>query len=258
MRISRFSLYLFAALCCLVMCSQAQAQQAYGYATITYDENNDTATGYASTEVDYETAYYYDAEVQAHIEDENGNVLGSGSGAGNPSAITFFDVIHAALCIRLSIISYVIVAPRFLGCDSGRYFDFFGFSDYWWGWYWDFGDFSLSRRNRCIFGRLVFIASVISDFIRCLPADVACDKDTNQLLPSGLRANIETLYLTGLVAGVNNSDHVTIRCHATNPVTGSPQSGITVPSASATFSRVTAAIRTTPECGLRAAIVGPR
>lgn len=227
MRISGFSMYLLVALCCLLMCSSAHAQQAFGYATITYDEGTDTATGYASTEVDYETAYYYDAEVQAHIEDENGNVLGSGSGTGNPSALTFFDVIHAALCLRISIISFVIVAPHFLGCDN-NYFDFFGFSDYWWGWYWDFGDFSLSRRNRCIFGRLIFIATIISDFIRCLPADVACEKDTNQLLPSGLRANIETPYLTGLIPNNNDSDHVTIRCRATNPVTNSGQSGITI------------------------------
>lgn len=223
-------MFLFAALCCLLMSSHAQAQQAYGYASITFDESTNTATGYASTELDYETAYYYGAEVQAQIEDENGNVLGSGAASGDQSAFTFFDVFQALLCIRISIISYVIVRPHFLGCDDQRYFDIFGFSDYWWGWYWDFGDFSLSRRNRCIFGRLIFIASIISDFVRCLPADVACTKqpDTNQLLPSGLRPNIETPYLTGLIPGVNNSDNVTITCRATNPVTGQPESGLLV------------------------------
>lgn len=164
--------------------------------------------------------------MQAHIEDENGNVLGSGTASGNPSAVTFFDVIETVLCFRISIISEVIVAPRFLGCNGGRFFDVFGFSDYWWGWFWDFGDFSLSRRNRCIFGRLIFIATIIRDFIRCLPARVNCDKDTDQLLPSGLRARDETPYLTGLVPGVNNLDHVTIRCHAENPLTGTSQSGV--------------------------------
>ena len=152
MNIHRFSLSLFATLCCLLIYSSAQAQQAYGYASITFDQNANIATGYASTELDYETAYYYDAEVQAQIEDEDGNVLGSGSAIGNPSAFTVFDVFQALLCIRLTIISFVITAPHFLGCDSQRYFDVFGFSDFWWGWYWDFGDFSLSRRNRCILG----------------------------------------------------------------------------------------------------------
>ena len=230
MNIHKLSLFLFVTLCCLFINSPAQAQQAYGYASITFDENANIATGYASTELDYETAYYYDAEVQAHIEDENGNVLGSGSAIGNPSAFTVFDVFQALLCIRLSIISFVITAPHFLGCDSQQYFDVFGFSDYWWGWYWDFGDFFISRRNRCIFGRLIFIATIISDFIRCLPADVACRKipDTNQLLPSGLRQNIETQYLTGLVPNVNNSDRVTITCRATDAVTGNPQSGLLV------------------------------
>src|SRR5258708_14662559 len=123
MRTVKFPVLLFAALCCLFMCSSAQAQQAFGYASITFDESNNTATGYASTELDYETAYYYDAEVQAHIEDENGNVLGSSSASGNPSAVTFFDVIETVLCFRISIVSYVIVAPHFLWCNDGRFFD---------------------------------------------------------------------------------------------------------------------------------------
>lgn len=179
----------------------------------------------SSTELDYETAYYYDAEVQAQIQDENGNVLGNGTASGTPSAVTFFDVIETVLCFRITIISSVIVAPHFLGCN-GNYFDIFGFSDFWWGWYWDFGDFEFSRRTRCIFGRLIFIANIIRDLIECLPANVTCQKDTNQLLPSGLRQNLETRYLTGLIPGINNSDHVTISCHAENPVTGGSQSGV--------------------------------
>lgn len=221
----KFPALLFAALCCCLMYSPAQAQQAFGYTAITYNAATNTSTGYASTELDYETAYYYDAEVQAHIEDENGNVLGSGSGSGNPSASIFFDVIHLVACFRITIVSFVIVAPHFLGCD-GDLFDAFGFSDFWWGWFWDFGDFSLSRRNRCIFTRLIFIAAIVREVINCLPAEVTCEKNTNQLLPSGLRADRETPFLTGLTPGIHDSDHVTIRCHAENPVTGNPQSGV--------------------------------
>src|SRR3712207_6768439 len=101
------------------MSQRAQAQNAYGYATISHDGS--TVTGYASTEVDYETAYYYDAEVQAEIQDENGNVLAFGTSSGNPSAFTFLDVIQAAACIKFSIIGYIITTPRFLGCNGGGY-----------------------------------------------------------------------------------------------------------------------------------------
>ena len=184
MRKYKFSTFLFAALFCLLMCSAAQAQQAFGYAAITFDPSTNTSTGYASTELDYETAYYYDAEVQAHIEDENGNILGSGAGTGNPSALTFFDVINTVTCFRITIISFVIVRPHFLGCDNNP-FDVFGFSDFWWGWFWDFGDFSLSRRNRCILERFIFIATIVSDLVRCLASQVTCEMDTNQLLPTG-------------------------------------------------------------------------
>ena len=216
------------ALFCLMAASSARGQDAFGYASISYDETTNTATGYASTELDYETAYYYDAIVQAHIEDENGNILGSGEATGNPSASTFFDVIQVLFCFRISIISSVIVAPHFLGCDR-NYFDIFGFSDFWFGWWWDFGDFSFDRRTRCIFTRLITIALIVRDIIRCLPVEVNCQKipDTNQLLPTGLR-NIERPYLVGLTPQVNDADNVTIECHATQQVTGLAQSGVTV------------------------------
>jgi hypothetical protein len=228
MRKYKLSFVLFAGLFCLLARSSGQAQQAFGYAAISFDEGTNTATGYASTELDYETAYYYDAEVQAHIEDEDGNVLGSGQATGNPSASTFFDVVQIVFCFRISIISSVIVAPHFLGCN-GRYYDIFGFSDFWFGWWWDFGDFDFDRRTRCIFGRLITIAVIIRDIIRCLPVDISCSKvpDTNQLLPSSLR-NIERPYLTGLIPQVNDADHLTIACRATREITGEPQSGVTV------------------------------
>ncbi len=213
----------------LVRGAKFDIQAPATWAAISFDENSNTATGYASTELDYETAYYYDAEVQAHIEDEDGNVLGSGQATGNPSAETFFDVVQIVFCFRISIVSYVIVAPHFLGCN-GRYFDIFGFSDFWFGWWWDFGDFGFYRRTRCIFGRLITIAAIIRDIIRCLPVDVSCSKvpDTNQLLPGGLSNRDERPYLVGLVAQVNDSDHVTIACRATREITGQPQSGVTV------------------------------
>jgi hypothetical protein len=229
MRKYKFSFVLLAGLLCLLARSSAQAQQAFGYAAITFDDNSNTATGYASTELDYETAYYYDAEVQAHIEDENGNVLGSGQATGNPSADTFFDVVQIVFCFRISIVSSVIVAPHFLGCN-GRFFDIFGFSDFWFGWWWDFGDFSFDRRTRCIFSRLITIALIVRDILRCLPVDVSCAKvpDTNQLLPTGLSADKEKPYLTGLINQVNNSDTVRIACRATRHFTGEPQSGVSV------------------------------
>jgi Carbohydrate binding module (family 6) len=229
MRKYKFSLVLIAGLCFLLACSSAKGQQAFGYTSITYNEATNTATGYASTELDYETAYYYDAEVEAHIEDENGNILGTGQASGNPVASTFFDVVSIVFCFRFSIVSRVIVAPHFIGCNGG-YFDIFGFSDFWFGWWWDFGDFSFERRNRCIFQRIVFIAFIIRDIVRCLPVDVICYKipDTNLLLPSGLSPRSATPYLVGLIPQVNDADHINIACRATRKFTGQPQSGVQI------------------------------
>lgn len=230
MRTSRLSAVLFAALCCLLMSSQARAQQAYGYASLSFDESTNTLTGYASTEVDYETAYYYNAEVEAKIKDQNGKVLASGRGVGNPSAFTVLDVFQALLCIRFSIVSSVIVAPRFLGCDGG-YFDYFGWSGYWGGSLWDYGGFTLSPRERCIFNRLIFIASIIADFVNCLPTNVSCSVSSTQLLPSGLRDGLERSFLRnnapGVIPGVTDRDTMTITCRATNEF-GSPQRGLLV------------------------------
>lgn len=231
MRISRLSAVLFAALCCLLMSSQARAQQAYGYASLSFDASTNTLTGYASTEVDYETAYYYNAEVEAKIKDENGNVLASGRGAGNPSAFTILDVFQALLCIRFTIVSSVIVAPRFLGCNGGGYFDYFGWSGYWGGTSWDYGGFSLTPRERCVLNRLIFIASIIADFVNCLPSEVSCSVSSTQILPSGLRDGIERQYLRnnapGIIAGVTDRDNMTVSCRATDEF-GTPLRGLLV------------------------------
>jgi hypothetical protein len=213
---------MFAVSCCLLTARQAQAQNAYGYTSISHDGS--TVSGYAATDLDYETAYYYDAQVQAHIEDEYGNVLASGTAEGNPSAFTFLDVFEAALCIRFSIISYVIATPRFLGCNGG-YYDFWGFSDYWWGEWWDYGGFFGSRQNRCIFNRLIFIASIITDVIRCLPASVSCQASSLQVLPSGV--GDQARFINGLNPSTTR-DTMTVTCTATNPVTGQGQSGVRI------------------------------
>jgi hypothetical protein len=217
---------LLAALCCLLAASRAEAQHAYGYASMSYDSNTGTLTGYAATELDYETAYYYDAEVHAQIQDENGNVLASGSGTGNPIAHTFLEVFQAVLCIRLTLISYVYTLPRFLGCEGGRY-DYWGFSDYWWGTYWDYGGFFGSRRTRCIFDRLILIASIVTDFLRCLPANFDCRVGSTRILPSGLRAGIETPYLRGMVPGQTYMDNTRVWCTVTDQF-GRPMRGVTI------------------------------
>jgi hypothetical protein len=222
MHIRKFSPLLFAVLLCLLMSARAQAQGAYGYSSLTFDDSTNTLTGYATTDLDYETAYYYDAQIDARIEDENGNVLGTGSGVGNPSAFTIIDVFEALLCVRFTIIGTVIVTPRFLGCNSRR-FDPFGFSDLFDDYFWDYGDFFGSRRTRCIIGRLIFIGTIISDIIRCLPANVTCTL-SRDLLPSGLSLN-EKRFIQGFDPNID-SDHMTISCRATTQFPGGPISGM--------------------------------
>lgn len=226
MHMSKLAAVLLAALCCLLASERAQAQHAYGYTALNYDSNTGTLTGYTSTELDYETAYYYDAEVYAQIQDENGNVLASGSGEGNPVAHSFLEIFQAVLCIRISLIGYIYTRPRFLGCDGGRY-DYWGFSDYWWGSFWDFGDFFGSRRTRCIFDRLILIASVITDFIQCLPVEVLCSYSSDRALPSGLRPGIETPYIRGTIPGVTDRNTVDISCRVTDQF-GRPVSRMTI------------------------------
>lgn len=221
MRISRFSTILFAALCCLLLSSQAQAQHTYGYASIVFDRTTNTVTGYASTELDYDTAAYYDAQVQAQIQDDSGNVYASGSGTGSQTASIFLDVINALLCIRFTIISYVIVGPRFdlLGC-GGRY-DPFGFSDFPFDTFWDFGDF-FNNQERCIFNRLIFIASIIASVIECLPTRVQCGLSSTHILPSGLNRK-ELSFIPG--ANPNGGgDQMTVTCNVIDEF-GNPQSG---------------------------------
>lgn len=192
---SKFLAATFFVLCCLFACSETQAQSAYGYATIVYDEGTNTVSSYGSTELDYETAYYYDAQVDAQITDENGNVLASGSGIGNPAAIVNLDVIDVLLCIPYDIIINIIIRPRNyfdfdygFGC-GGRYYDYFGFDDFWWGSFWDYGGFTSNRGRSCSSRNFFFIARIVARVIECLPANVTvrCNAASEEVLPSGFR-----------------------------------------------------------------------
>lgn len=226
MRTIKLPTLFFAALCCLMLTSAARAQNAFGYSSMTFDQSTNTLTGYAWNDMDYETAYYYDAEVQARVEDQYGNVLASGSGFGNPTALTVLDVFQAALCIRYSVISYIYVRPHFLGCGGNQFWDYLGFDDFPGYYYWNYFGFLGSRQSRCIFGQLIFIGAIVSEFISCLPANVACQISSTNLLPSDFRAVEELPYLLG-VPNQPSQDNTTITCRATNQF-GNPVSRLNI------------------------------
>jgi len=151
-------------------------------------------------------------------------VYASGTSDGGQIASVFLDVINALSCIRFTIISYVIASPRFdfLGC-GGRY-DIFGFSDFSFDYYWDFGDF-FSRQERCIFNRLIFIASIVASVLECLPTHTQCQFSTDHVLPSGLNAD-ELSRIPNINPNVRN-DQITITCHSEDDF-GNPQAGVNV------------------------------
>lgn len=92
------------------------------------------------------------------------------------------------LCIPYDIIIEIIVRPRyydyFSDCGYG-YYDYFGFDDYWWGSFWDYGGFTSNRRRSCSYRNIFYIARIISRVIRCLPASTNCTYDRSEILPSG-------------------------------------------------------------------------
>lgn len=185
---SKFLAATFVALCFLFTCLETKAQTAYGYGSIVYDEGTNTVSGYASTDLDYTTAYYYDAQVNAQITDDNGNVMASGSNIGNPAAMLNLDVIDVLLCIPYDIIIDIFVVARyydyFSDCGYG-YYDYFGFYDYWWGSFWDYGGFTSNRPRSCTYTNIFYIAQIISTVIRCLPVSTDCYYDRSEILPSG-------------------------------------------------------------------------
>src|SRR6185369_18057222 len=95
------------------------------------------ATGYASTELDYQTAAYYNAEVQAHIEDENGTVLAADSTTGVQTATVVFSASNIIQCIIHRIIAYTILNSIIF--DDCGYVDPFGFGYLPFDTYWDYG-----------------------------------------------------------------------------------------------------------------------
>jgi len=221
---SKFLAATFVALCFLFNCSETLAQSAYGYGSIVYDEGTNIVSGYASTDLDYETAYYYDAQVDAQITDDNGNVKASGSNIGNPAAMLNLDVIDVLLCIPYDIIIEIIVRPRyydyFSDCGYG-YYDYFGFYDYWWGSFWDYGGFTSNRPRSCSYTNYFYIARIISRVIRCLPVSTTCEYDRSEILPSGFRPTFELPFEPG-------PDKVNVTCTTIQQGTSIRVSGQTV------------------------------
>ncbi|MGH9944630.1 MAG: hypothetical protein ACRD9R_19970, partial [Pyrinomonadaceae bacterium] len=77
---------------------------------------------------------------------------------------------------------------------------------------------------RCIFERLIFIATIIADVIECLPGRITCEASAVRILPSGLRENIETRFIPGLNPATNGRNTATITCRVEDQF-GSPVSG---------------------------------
>lgn len=221
---SKFLAATFAALCLLFTCSETQAQTAYGYGSIVYDEGTNMVSGYASTDLDYTTAYYYDAQVDAQIIDDNGNVKASGSNIGNPAAMLNLDVIDVLLCIPYDIIIEIIVRARyydyFSDCGYG-YNDYFGFYDYWWGSFWDYGGFASNRPRSCTYINIFYIARIISRVIHCLPTNTNCQYDRSEILPSGFRQRWELPWVSG-------TDKVNFTCTTVQQGTSDRVAGQTV------------------------------
>ncbi len=238
MRIRKLHMFFFAVLICSVAFSKAQAQQAYGYASIDIDQSTNTGTGYAMTELDYETAAYYNAVVEAHIEDGNGNVITSGSNEAYQTATVILGFGDILQCITYRIISYLILDAVIF--DDCGYIDLFGFGylgfDTWWGW----GDF-WNDRWLCRWERFIRIAQIIETVTECITAHVTCAPSSTRVLPSfdlrgtALRQNIERRFITGADPAVTSGNSMTITCSAMDDF-GQPVSNVLI-----TFSFNTAA-----------------
>jgi len=216
--ISKLHIGFLAIFVCLLGCSSASAQEAYGYASIDIDPNTNTGTGYAMTELDYNTAAYYDAVVEAHIEDQNGNVITSGSNEAYQTAVVTLGFGDVLQCITYRIISYLILDAIIF--DDCGYVDVFGFGylgfDTWWGW----GDF-YNDRWLCRWERWIRLAQIIETVTECITAHVSCSTSWNRILPSldlrgtPLRQSKELQFIT-LEAGMSSRNDATISCWATD------------------------------------------
>lgn len=221
MRIAKLIAVVTITLCCFLMAPEVKAQAVWGYATITFDETTNSLTGYASTETDYSTAYYYDAEVQAEIKDENDNIIASGSDVANTIASTSINVFEFLHCVSYTIVAYVLLRPSYWGCDGGAYYDYWGFGRYSWGSYWDYGYFSSYSDFRCEYGYAIFIATVIARVLQCLPTEISCGPSSFEALPTGFRQGFEFPFVTG-------TDKLDFVCTARQVGTSIPQSRVRI------------------------------
>lgn len=77
---TRLSVMLLVLTCCAFFAHNAKAQDIYTYSDVTYDGSTNTVTGYAQTQGDYNTAYYYGTVfAQGMLKDANGTSLNSGT-----------------------------------------------------------------------------------------------------------------------------------------------------------------------------------
>lgn len=72
----RFALFILSVVAACALSQQVQAQNAYTYTSVSYDENSDTVTAYSSTEPSYSTTYYYSSRVSLTVTDSDGNWVG--------------------------------------------------------------------------------------------------------------------------------------------------------------------------------------
>jgi hypothetical protein len=218
MRITSLHTFLFAALICLTFGSRVNGQGAYGYASIDIDSATNTATGYASTELDYQTAAYYDAEVQAQIENESGTILAAASTTGVQTATVVFSANNIIQCILHRIVAYTIL-NAFIFDDCG-YVDPFGFGFLPFDIYWDYG-YWWNDRWLCRFESFIIIAEIVETVTDCVFANVTCEPSTLQVLPSGL-SQAEKNFINNPVP-----ETATFTCHAFDNL-GQPVSNLLI------------------------------
>jgi Carbohydrate binding module (family 6) len=209
---------LFAVLVSLMACSRAFAQEAYGYASIDIDPTTNTGTGYAMTELDYATSAYYNAVVDAHIEDQNGNIIASGRNEAYQTAVVTLGFGDVLQCVTYRIIDYLIL-DAIIFDDCGNV-DLFGFGylpfDTWWG----YGDF-YNDKWLCRYERFIEIAELIETVTDCITVHVTCNADSNQIVPSlnsqgsALRQNMEGQFIS-FAAGMTGRNDANISCWATD------------------------------------------
>jgi hypothetical protein len=217
MRFSKASLIPLAAGLVLLFSAHAHGQGAYGYASIDIDSSTNTVNGWASTELDYQTAAYYNAEVEAHIEDESGNILASGSNSAYQSASVVLSASGIIQCITYRIISYLILNAIIF--DDCGYVDVFGFGFLPFDYYWDYGYF-WNDRWLCRWESFIRVAELIETVTECVDATVECSPSSLLVLPSGLSQS-EMNFITSPPPA-----NATFTCAAFDSITGQPVQNI--------------------------------